>query len=62
MIVNLRIVDIVVEHRIANYVQYLMMMELFDDENFLNMIVMQMGHVHLLMSHVLEKLMNDVGH
>jgi hypothetical protein len=60
--VNLKIVDIVVEHRIANYVQYLMMMELFDDENFLNMIVMQMDHVHSLMSHVFEKLMNDVGH
>jgi hypothetical protein len=38
---------IVVEHMIANFVQYLMMMiEEFDDENFLNMIVKQMDHVH----------------
>jgi hypothetical protein len=45
--------DIVVEHMIANYDQHLMMMMLmidwFDDEHFLNVVVKQMDLVHLVM-------------
>jgi hypothetical protein len=53
-------VDIVVERRIANYDQYLrQMIDLFGDENFLNVVVMQMDHEHLLMNHMK---MNDVDH
>ncbi len=62
MIVNQMIVDIVVEHMIANFVQHLLMIEEFDDEKFLNMVVKQMDHVHLLMYHVFDEMMNDVDH
>jgi len=50
--------DIVVEHMIANYDRHLMMMMLmidwFDDEQFLNVVVKQMDLVHLLMFHVFD--------
>jgi hypothetical protein len=56
--------DIVVEHMIANYDQHLMMMMIdwFDDEQFLNVVVKQMDLVHLLMFHVFDSMMNDVVH
>jgi len=56
------IVDIVVEHMIANFVQYLLMIEDFDDGKFLNRVVKQMDHVHLLMYHVFVEMTNDVVH
>jgi hypothetical protein len=56
------IVDIVVEHTIANYVQHSMMKVSIDDENFSNRIVIQMDHGHLSMFHVLNEMKNDVVH
>jgi hypothetical protein len=57
--------DIVVEHMIANFDLYLMtmaMIVLFDDGNFSNVVVKQMDHVHLLVIHVFDTVMNDVAH
>ena len=55
LIVIQMFVDIVVEHMIANYDQYLkQLMDLFDDENFLNVVVMRMDHEHWLMNHVVH--------
>ena len=55
------IVDIVVEHRIANFVRYWMMKVLIVSEKFSDAIVRRMDHVHCsMMFHVLNAVMKDI--